>query len=459
MSDARPVKLTMGVASLLFVIAFGLSIYLAVVSTFGQGPVGCGPESSCSDILSSRWARIFGVSVGWPAAALYLVLAWTSFSLRGGLGSAVPNSVGQVGSVLVVGAAIWFVCLQAFVEKAFCPWCLATHSVAVVGSVLLTMGRRGLQYDDRWPRAPKLFQPELLALTLALLVGFAAGQGLQGDMTASNPRTVVDAPQGGEKAGSLPVEPGQEVDVGSIEACAPRWSVVPEYANPPGSSLSVGEIRGALGVSQNDWKESATRLSDLASAALKEAPIIGPRVARRTAFSLFDYTCHHCRDTHAVLKEAQASYGDALAIVQLPMPLDAACNHTLSSRNIKTQAAHENACRYARLGLALWRVDWRAYYEWEPLMFGNETTPLDVALARALELVDAGALNAAMKDPWIDQMLALSTLFYERNAQTKKRGELPQLLAGTETQFGVFRTMDDVYAFFGRAYGAEYLMD
>src|SRR6185503_10237442 len=128
---------------LLILAAAGISAYLLSVSLSGGRAVGCGPGSACDEVLQSRWAYVFGIPVSAAALVVDLALLFTSFSCgtkstpkqrRGAWEIMVPCAV------LVVGAALWFVALQAFVLHRFCPWCMAAHLCGAIGAVVLLTG-------------------------------------------------------------------------------------------------------------------------------------------------------------------------------------------------------------------------------------------------------------------------------------------------------------------------------
>ena len=66
---------------------------------------------------------------------------------------------------------------------------------------------------------------------------------------------------------------------------------------------------------------------------------------------MFDYTCPHCRATHKAIHGAMERFGDDLAIVALPVPLNRACNSAVTSNHSK----HAEACKIAKIAVALWR--------------------------------------------------------------------------------------------------------
>ena len=77
------------------------------------------------------------------------------------------------------------------------------------------------------------------------------------------------------------------------------------------------------------------------------------RMRSTLSWRLMDYTCPHCRKMHAHLREAMDRYGDQLAVVILPMPLELDCNKLVPA----TDPSHRGACKIARTALAVAEVD------------------------------------------------------------------------------------------------------
>src|SRR5512136_488987 len=99
--------------------------YLAWVSIHNGPVAGCGPESGCNKVLQSRWAYWLDVPVSLPALLVYLALLGATVLLqkrpapddeRGSWAAIIALSI------IVAGAALWFVGLQVFVIKAFCKF-------------------------------------------------------------------------------------------------------------------------------------------------------------------------------------------------------------------------------------------------------------------------------------------------------------------------------------------------
>ncbi len=121
----------------LCVAGFSISIYLAYTA-FSMGQVfGCsgGDVIDCGHVLTSHWSKVFGIPVSVPAAGLYATLiALLAFARIPG-----PQRLRQMvwggmtlGSVSAGLAALWFIGLQIFVLKHYCPYCLVVHTCGII---------------------------------------------------------------------------------------------------------------------------------------------------------------------------------------------------------------------------------------------------------------------------------------------------------------------------------------
>src|SRR4051812_12560217 len=101
---------------LLILVAAGISIYLLSVSLSGRNAVGCGPGSSCDEVLWSNWAYVLGIPVSALALLVDLTLLLTTFSCGAKSTPKQRRAAWEIlipCSLLVVGGAMWFVALQA----------------------------------------------------------------------------------------------------------------------------------------------------------------------------------------------------------------------------------------------------------------------------------------------------------------------------------------------------------
>ena len=171
--------------------------------------------------------------------------------------------------------------------------------------------------------------------------------------------------------------------------------------------------------------------------------MIGTPSAPKQMVSLYDYSCHHCRVMHPLLMQAHQAYGDQLAIVSLPMPLDAQCNFTVR----RTPRPHIHSCDYAKLGLAVWHANRTVHPQFDEFMFATENPPpIENATAFAAQLVGGEqALNKALTDGWVNQYLKLGIDIYATNSIYVHNGSMPQLIIGTNLTSGTLNSTSDLY--------------
>lgn len=92
---------------------------------------GCGPESACDKVLSSRWGYVFGLPVSAFAAAVYIALLVLLFQ------KPLKWKVILPLGILVLLSALWFAGLQAFALRAFCKYCMTAHAAGTMAALLL----------------------------------------------------------------------------------------------------------------------------------------------------------------------------------------------------------------------------------------------------------------------------------------------------------------------------------
>src|SRR5436309_849371 len=111
--------------------ACALSVYLLLRSFSAAALPGCGAGGGCDAVLSSRWSKVGPVPVTGPGALLYLVLSISAL-----VGANPVLGVSSL-SIIAVGAALWFMLLQAIVVRRFCPYCTLAHLCGLAGGVVV----------------------------------------------------------------------------------------------------------------------------------------------------------------------------------------------------------------------------------------------------------------------------------------------------------------------------------
>jgi protein-disulfide isomerase len=160
---------------------------------------------------------------------------------------------------------------------------------------------------------------------------------------------------------------------------------------------------------------------------IRHWPLLGKPDAKYVFVEMFDYTCPYCRATHQAVRGAIEHFGDDLAILALPVPLDAACNRSVGY----TAPEHAEACEIARIGVAVWRVSRKQFPPFHDWLFAAPRTAAD-ARQHAAELVGEKALNDELALPHAANYIAKDVELYQRVGS----GSLPKMLFTTSTVSG-----------------------
>ena len=211
---------------------------------------GCGPESDCDKVLTSRWAYLFGVPISY--FALQFISAASSCFSR----SRFQPSLFGVALIILI-SAVWFIGLQLVAIRAFCKFCLTAHLAGGVAAMLLL-------------RQTKLERKSAMPVLAA--AGFASALLIVAQ--------TLSAPRGPVVIATAPSSPASNQVI-----TAPPPNVATQIvAAPPELPSSFAILDGQFTLD------------------LKTVPVTGPLNAPKKIVKLFDYTCHHCRDTHHALE-------------------------------------------------------------------------------------------------------------------------------------------------------------
>ncbi|MGA2244472.1 MAG: vitamin K epoxide reductase family protein [Verrucomicrobiota bacterium] len=395
---------------LLLLVAMSGAGYLAWVSIHNGSAAGCGPESGCNAVLQSRWAYWLGLPVSVPAVLVYVALFSATVLLkkctspddqRGSWAAIV------ILSVVVAGAAFWFVSLQVFVIQSFCKYCLTAHACGFAAALICLMnipyatdpdtpmwatgsGKRGI---------PKQAMLSLVMVGLCGVAVLAAGQ-----LLVQKQRNVVK-------------ELKHPATATTLEASGLPAELVPAS---PNARLIAPRI---LSLYSNQF---VIKFNDV--------PMLGSPDAPHVLVCLLDYTCIHCRALHPILEQLTQQYPNQLAVVCLPVTLSPECNPFIPHLNSQ---ASTNSCQYARLGLAVWRARPDLHGQFDHWMF-EPVNPPSVQQARdyAATLLGADKLKAALADPWVAQQILTDCKLYRANWLAADNSALPQIVMGDAISSG-----------------------
>ena len=154
---------------------------------------------------------------------------------------------------------------------------------------------------------------------------------------------------------------------------------------------------------------------------------MGKPDAKYVFVEMFDYTCPYCRATHQAVRGAIEHFGDDLAIIALPVPLDSACNRTVGY----TAPEHAEACEIAKIAVAVWRCSRRQFPPFHSWLFEQARTAAE-ARQHAAELVGEKALQEELALPHAGNYIAKHVELYERVGS----GSLPKILFPRSTVSG-----------------------
>lgn len=269
---------------------------------------------------------------------------------------------------LMLGAVIWFVFVQAVIIGRFCPWCMVGHGLglSIVG---LNLWREKMRGDAAWMM--KITGP----FAAMAAVGIAAMQFL----------------------GPLPVT-HQLGDVSN----GSNSQAVGIHARGEGRKAEFDDGRIIYNVTM--------------------LPHLGRPEAKHVLVEYFDYQCASCRIMRGYLSSLIEKHPEDICVILLPVPLDHGCNPALNPAD----KGHSGSCELTRIAMAVWRVNPDSFPKLHQ-KFLSETPPKPAeAMAMVRENVSAIQLEAAMRDPWIDELIQANIADWVSFSAQKKH--LPKLL-------------------------------
>lgn len=442
---------------LLIALAFGISAYLAWSALTGQHVAGCGPTSGCDRVLQSRWSSWLGIPVSAFALGIYAAAFVATFGLAARGAPARPRrawAILLVCAVAILGAVAWFVAVQAFILRAFCPYCMTAHVLGAVASVWILVRAPVFEPHDKPWKVEKLVyvQPGLARRLYAAAIAGAAVLVL--GQVVYRPKTF--------EVSTVPASLAPTTSVASLTRstgtsvamprptpnAAPTGAVAAAVPPPAPVAPAPAPVRPAV--------PKVARILPLYGGAIQlnlaEVPVIGDPTAPALMVSLHDYACHHCRIMHAHLAQVRRQWTNQLAIISLPMPLDPKCNYTVK----RMHPDHVNACEYAKTALAVWRAAPGAMEQFDDWIFTPERPPPPAEVnAYASQLVGSNALQQALKDPWIEKQLLQGIQIYATNYLQFHQGSMPQLILGSNVVVGTLGSPADLYPLIAKQPGVR----
>ncbi len=476
---------------LLALAALAVSVYLAWVSLrAGEARIGCGglPQFDCDHVLGSRWSVWLGVPVGVPAAAIYAAI----FAASCLIGSKAPPWLRRAAwrvlimlAITAAGAALWFLALLLSVIKGLCLYCAIVHGCGLtIAGLLLThipitrrrkAGEEGAcRFDATGMSVAGVWSFGVLGLAgvAMLIVGqmmFPPDQfrfePLAKVVTKQPVPDSTDDPAPGtpRRLDHLAAEDSHRREAREDGSHSPQDShgegseirepvPVPPTPRPKRDDIDVVDVsrtpeNGAASADEPGHLD----LSIVDGEVVVDAhmhPILGSPDAEYIVVKLFDYTCRDCRTLHQYLLEARRRYGNQFAVVVVPVPMNSKCNKHISY----THPDQEDACRYAKLALAVWQIvpsKFEGFHNW---LFASRRLPgVWEATDRAAQFVARERLVKECKGPLVAQQIRRYTQFH----QLAGGRSVPKILAGKWVISGKAASAQEICGLLERALGIE----
>ncbi len=243
---------------------------LVFQSLSGDSIVGCGGDSSCHDVLNSRWSSLLGIPVAILGFLLYLVFLIALYRKN--------LLVLYICLGLILGAVAWFVFVQTVIIGRFCLWCMAAHGVGVI-IFCLTLWREKRQGNGM----PAIQIGGSFAAMSSVVIGLM------------------------QFFGPLPVTHRVEDVRGEKDSRS-----VSIHAREEGRKVAFDSGRMIYNV--------------------KTLPHMGKSDAKHVLVEYFDFQCSSCRIMRRYLMSLVEKYPEDICVILLPVPLDRGCNPQLPPR-------------------------------------------------------------------------------------------------------------------------------
>ena len=334
--------------------ALAVSLYIMNEVSEHKSLPGCG-AGGCGDVLSSHWEQWGPIPVSLLGVGGYLAL------IMGCIVLTVPHfrpvykvvwSLMSIEAWVGLGFIVWLVALQGLVIGHYCMFCLSSHLFGVLayGVVLAASPIRSWSWVGGGAAS---LLGAMIAIHILIVPHMSVVQAAEDVLTNRS---------------------AAELQTGSRI----------QFGKPMKPSRTVQLLEGAL------------------TFDLYSVPVDGDRTAEHVMLTLSDYKCPSCRKLHRKLKQYIEEQGVSLAIVCLPVPLNADINPNVSH----TPAGFENSGIYANYSMAVQKADPEKFSEYHDfLMSGGWAPTVEEARIRAEELVGTSEFAAALLAPEVKEWI------------------------------------------------------
>lgn len=348
-------RLYQSISIVLAMLGFLITAYLTMQSLTSDTVAGCGGDSGCVEVLTSRWAKLGPIPVSLLGLITYLAVLLGLGARMGSKGySPLGDRLLWIAPPLLIIASLWFTVVQIVAVGAICPFCMASHGIGFVLACLLIFGVMRTTIIDPKP---------------IIVLSFVAGGLLILGQTMFPP--ALDAPKR-----------------------APN-----PFADQDGDT----------------WIDDARYISLFGGAlqfVLQDVPYIGQPDADHVVAVLFDYACPHCQELHKLLDEAIEKDPKRFVLVPIPLSIYESHNPHLGSDDQRFEFSFERAI----LSMAVAAVDrakWQQFDRWLFNADGSGSFPSDRTAARIQAELLIG--NAELNDQLTGDTLAKHEATLKRN--------------------------------------------
>ncbi|HEX3600816.1 MAG TPA: vitamin K epoxide reductase family protein [Lacipirellulaceae bacterium] len=502
-----PVRWSLVVLSWL---AFGVASYLAFHSVSGSSVAWCGvgDNNSCDIVLTSSWSKWIGVPVAVLGLGCYATLASLSTLLV--FRAAAPRVISTIFVMLAIvaaGASLWFIGVQMFAIHSYCQYCLVADTCGVALGIIVATAALLRLLARRGTPQPRTMQPGLMALRTALPAGpRVATSTASTTLLPASPPSLAMAFAGAlpllalliggqllfaaktyqvEKLAlgdSIKMNEVSDVKSGDSAAATTHVAMRPTSDNDVSNAV-IGHENEIPGGSQSKDQPSASSIvadapasifsrksSDEASKDAAEPlaeskherlvkflggkltldvykhPLIGSPEAPHIAIEMVSYDCTHCRKMHETIQHALDRYGDQVALLVMPVPLDKECNKLITDPTI----VHQGACGTARLVIALAKLaptEFANFHDF--LMSGGDKPPgMEKIIPKAYTITSPDRLRELSRSPQVAKQLEtyvdLFGMLQAKSSGSKTFG-LPVQILGDTVISGSVEKEEDVF--------------
>ncbi len=406
-----------------------------VYQSLQSGPVpGC-TDGDCGVVLSSKWAKVFGIPVGLFGTATYLAFAF--LAARPFRPDEHSKRVAAAALLLLIPAAgLWFAGLQLFVIHAFCKWCSATHAIATTGAILMALA---------WNReSPPTPQPGSTPSPTPVPAPAKKGKSSHPGQTSLPAKALAVVPAFWGSATVLaavafvgftitqalsPEPPKRRILTASMSTPAPASATATPTPAPPQSTENASNASTALTpppspvVTPPAAPSASVSLHD-GKFVLQapELPRYGTLEAPHRFVMISDYTCIHCRHANRILAGVRESFGPSqLAVLMLPT------HHGGDSLALQ------------ELMLTAWQLDPKVWSDVATEIYYDRLPPKTANVRPLLESrLGSNELASALQTHafWSSNLLSTTKLIIAANREKTKSGSIPQFIIGSEIVVG-----------------------